>query len=137
VPLALKGHDKACRSRACRSTLALGDHSGTGWPPSKRKPRAMVLIQGKKAAKENDGEKNASKLQRGAGHVNRGFEETRRIGEHAVRREDGVNQQAGELDALSRGHALTHRERQIMRLVSEGMSNKEIGRQLNITDGTN
>jgi len=59
VPLALKGHDKACRSRACRSTLALGDHSGgTGWPPSKRKPRAMVLIQGKKAAKENDGEKN-------------------------------------------------------------------------------
>ena len=56
MPLALKDHDKACRSRACRSTLALGDHSGTGWPLSKRKPRAMVLIQGKKAAKENDGE---------------------------------------------------------------------------------
>ena len=101
MPLALKGHDKACRSRACRSTLALGDHSGgTGWPPSKRKPRAMVLIQGKKAAKENDGKKTASEPQRGAGHVNRGFEETRRTGEHAVRRE-GVNQQAGELDALS------------------------------------
>jgi two-component system nitrate/nitrite response regulator NarL len=32
--------------------------------------------------------------------------------------------------------ALTDRERQIMRLVSEGLSNKEIGRRLNITDGT-
>jgi len=32
--------------------------------------------------------------------------------------------------------ALTPRERQIMRLVSEGLSNKEIGRQLNIVDGT-
>jgi two-component system, NarL family, nitrate/nitrite response regulator NarL len=32
--------------------------------------------------------------------------------------------------------ALTVRERQIMRLVSEGLSNKEIGRRLNITDGT-
>jgi len=31
---------------------------------------------------------------------------------------------------------LTARERQIMRLVSEGLSNKEIGRRLNITDGT-
>ena len=31
---------------------------------------------------------------------------------------------------------LTDRERQIMRLVSEGLSNKEIGRHLNITDGT-
>ena len=31
---------------------------------------------------------------------------------------------------------LTDRERQIMRLVSEGLSNKEIGRSLNITDGT-
>ncbi|MBB4370448.1 two-component system nitrate/nitrite response regulator NarL [Bradyrhizobium sp. cir1] len=31
---------------------------------------------------------------------------------------------------------LTDRERQIMRLVSEGLSNKEIGRKLNITDGT-
>jgi two-component system nitrate/nitrite response regulator NarL len=31
---------------------------------------------------------------------------------------------------------LTERERQIMRLVSEGLSNKEIGRRLNITDGT-
>ena len=32
--------------------------------------------------------------------------------------------------------ALTDRERQIMALVSEGLSNKEIGRRLNITDGT-
>jgi two-component system nitrate/nitrite response regulator NarL len=32
--------------------------------------------------------------------------------------------------------ALTERERQIMRLVSEGLSNKEIGRQLNLSDGT-
>ncbi len=32
--------------------------------------------------------------------------------------------------------ALTDRERQIMRLVTEGLSNKEIGRRLNITDGT-
>jgi two-component system nitrate/nitrite response regulator NarL len=31
---------------------------------------------------------------------------------------------------------LTDRERQIMRLVSEGLSNKKIGRRLNITDGT-
>jgi DNA-binding NarL/FixJ family response regulator len=31
---------------------------------------------------------------------------------------------------------LTNRERQIMRLVSEGLSNKEIGRRLSITDGT-
>jgi RNA polymerase sigma factor (sigma-70 family) len=32
--------------------------------------------------------------------------------------------------------ALTEREHQIMRLVSEGLSNKEIGRRLNLTDGT-
>lgn len=31
---------------------------------------------------------------------------------------------------------LTERERQIMRLVSEGLSNKEIGRRLNTADGT-
>jgi two-component system nitrate/nitrite response regulator NarL len=31
---------------------------------------------------------------------------------------------------------LTERERQIIRLVSEGLSNKEIGRRLNISDGT-
>jgi two-component system, NarL family, nitrate/nitrite response regulator NarL len=31
---------------------------------------------------------------------------------------------------------LTDRERQIMHLVSEGLSNKEIGRRLNIADGT-
>lgn len=33
-------------------------------------------------------------------------------------------------------NALTDRERQIMRLVSRGLSNKEIGRRLNIADGT-
>ena len=47
--------------------------------------------------------------------------------------------------AISRGQSaitgnalttLTDRERQIMRLVSEGLSNKEIGRRLNISDGT-
>jgi two-component system nitrate/nitrite response regulator NarL len=47
--------------------------------------------------------------------------------------------------AISRGQSaitgnalttLTDRERQIMRLVSEGLSNKEIGRRLNIADGT-
>ena len=32
--------------------------------------------------------------------------------------------------------ALTDRERQILRLVSEGLSNKEIGGRLSITDGT-
>ena len=32
--------------------------------------------------------------------------------------------------------ALTEREREIMRLVSEGLSNKEIGRRLKVTDGT-
>ena len=32
--------------------------------------------------------------------------------------------------------ALTDRERQIMRLVSEGLSNKEIGRRLSLSDGT-
>jgi two-component system, NarL family, nitrate/nitrite response regulator NarL len=31
---------------------------------------------------------------------------------------------------------LTGREREIVRLVSEGLSNKEVGRQLNISDGT-
>lgn len=31
---------------------------------------------------------------------------------------------------------LTDRERQIMRLVSEGLSNKQIGRRLNVADGT-
>jgi two-component system, NarL family, nitrate/nitrite response regulator NarL len=31
---------------------------------------------------------------------------------------------------------LTERERQIMHLVAEGLSNKEVGRQLNVSDGT-
>jgi DNA-binding NarL/FixJ family response regulator len=33
-------------------------------------------------------------------------------------------------------HALTERERQIIRLVCEGLSNKEIGRKCNLSDGT-
>jgi two-component system nitrate/nitrite response regulator NarL len=40
---------------------------------------------------------------------------------------------AGTEDVLT---VLTDRERQIMRLVSEGLSNKEIGRRLNLADGT-
>jgi two-component system nitrate/nitrite response regulator NarL len=32
--------------------------------------------------------------------------------------------------------ALTNRERQIIRLVSEGLSNKEIARRLKVRDGT-
>src|SRR5438067_3911080 len=40
---------------------------------------------------------------------------------------------AGEEKSLTQ---LTDRERQIMRLVSEGLSNKEIGRRRNIVDGT-
>jgi two-component system nitrate/nitrite response regulator NarL len=48
---------------------------------------------------------------------------------------DGVSrdQSAGTENALT---VLTGRERQIMCLVSEGLSNKEIGRRLNISDGT-
>ncbi|MDB5657109.1 MAG: two-component response regulator [Tardiphaga sp.] len=40
------------------------------------------------------------------------------------------------LAAASGLATLTDRERQIMTLVSKGLSNKEIGRQLNISDGT-
>lgn len=42
----------------------------------------------------------------------------------------------GKTTAPERCLALTERERQIMHLVSEGLSNKEIGRRLNVTDGT-
>jgi two-component system nitrate/nitrite response regulator NarL len=49
--------------------------------------------------------------------------------EQVVSREQGAITQ----NALT---MLTDREHQIMRLVSEGLSNKEIGRRLNITDGT-
>jgi two-component system, NarL family, nitrate/nitrite response regulator NarL len=45
-----------------------------------------------------------------------------------------LQQPAG--DAEKAITALTDRERQILRLVSEGLSNKEIGRRLKITDGT-
>ena len=49
--------------------------------------------------------------------------------ESIVSQERGMNSENG----LT---TLTERERQIMRLVSEGLSNKEIGRRLNIADGT-
>jgi len=39
-------------------------------------------------------------------------------------------------NGVAEGSALTHRERQIIRLVSEGLSNKQIARRLNISDGT-
>lgn len=45
-------------------------------------------------------------------------------------------QSANAENALNALNALTERERQIMRLVSRGLSNKEIGRRLNIADGT-
>ena len=38
--------------------------------------------------------------------------------------------------ATAKSNELTDRERQILRLVSEGLSNKEIARRLKITDGT-
>jgi len=74
------------------------------------------------------------------------------VGVHAVVRKDAdpqsllqtlrqvasgqkVLQQPGG-DAEKAITALTDRERQILRLVSEGLSNKEIGRRLNVTDGT-
>jgi two-component system nitrate/nitrite response regulator NarL len=41
--------------------------------------------------------------------------------------------QTGTDDVLT---LLTERERQIVHLVSEGLSNKEVGRQLNVSDGT-
>lgn len=47
--------------------------------------------------------------------------------------EVGEESRTGEEKPLTQ---LTDRERQIMRLVSEGLSNKEIGRRLNIADGT-
>ena len=74
------------------------------------------------------------------------------VGVHAVVRKDAdpqsllqtlrqvasgqkVLQQPGG-DAEKAITALTDRERQILRLVSEGLSNKEIGRRLKIADGT-
>jgi DNA-binding NarL/FixJ family response regulator len=46
----------------------------------------------------------------------------------------GSGQPGGDAKKAIKG--LSNRERQIMRLVSEGLSNKEIGRRLKITDGT-
>jgi two-component system nitrate/nitrite response regulator NarL len=40
------------------------------------------------------------------------------------------------LEAEHRDHGLTSRERQVIRLVSEGLSNKEVGRRLNLSEGT-
>jgi RNA polymerase sigma factor (sigma-70 family) len=52
---------------------------------------------------------------------------------HAVPREQEQTNIAISENVLT---VLTDRERQIMALVSEGLSNKEIGRRLNIADGT-
>jgi len=51
----------------------------------------------------------------------------------ATNQEVGQESQASEEKSPTQ---LTDRERQIMRLVSEGLSNKEIGRRLNIAEGT-
>jgi len=51
----------------------------------------------------------------------------------SARRYEWATGNAATEDVLT---ALTERERQIMHLVSEGLSNKEVGRQLNISDGT-
>jgi two-component system nitrate/nitrite response regulator NarL len=53
-------------------------------------------------------------------------EEPRQVQGHGVRNGDAQNMLA----------LLTERERQIMQLVSEGLSNKEIGHWLDISDGT-
>jgi len=50
-----------------------------------------------------------------------------------MRSKPNLRKQSG--DAGAAATALTHRERQILRLVSEGLSNKEIGRRLKVTDG--
>ena len=53
--------------------------------------------------------------------------------------EDGQQQQgrpACKRNGANTLAALTDRERQIVQLVSEGLSNKEIGRRLDISDGT-
>lgn len=50
-----------------------------------------------------------------------------------------TNHEIGQQDPATAEKSLTQltdRERQIMRLVSEGLSNKEIGRRLNTADGT-
>jgi two-component system nitrate/nitrite response regulator NarL len=49
---------------------------------------------------------------------------------------DRVTPEVNGVNSESALAVLTDRERQIMRLVSEGLSNKEIGRRLNIADGT-
>jgi two-component system, NarL family, nitrate/nitrite response regulator NarL len=49
--------------------------------------------------------------------------------------ESSPSQEQG-TNSESARNALTDRERQIMRLVSEGLSNKEIGRRLSIAEGT-
>jgi two-component system, NarL family, nitrate/nitrite response regulator NarL len=51
--------------------------------------------------------------------------------EAAVRREEGKRARVSQLE-----NALTSREREIVTLVAEGQSNKEIARQLGLTDGT-
>ena len=51
-----------------------------------------------------------------------------------MRSKPELRKQSG--DAGAGATALTQRERQIVRLVCEGLSNKEVGQRLNITDGT-
>lgn len=53
-----------------------------------------------------------------------------------LRSSDRIEHQQESVTAEKSATALTERERQIMRLVSEGLPNKEIGRRLNLTDGT-
>jgi two-component system, NarL family, nitrate/nitrite response regulator NarL len=47
-----------------------------------------------------------------------------------------LNYEADALGGAEKAIELTKRERQIIRLVSEGLSNKQIARRLSITDGT-
>ena len=42
----------------------------------------------------------------------------------------------GQLECEHLGHALTPREQQIVDLISLGLSNKEVGRQLDLHEGT-
>ena len=50
--------------------------------------------------------------------------------------DDGVKSEAEREDRSSAFGALTHREREVMRLAAEGLSNKQIARYLNVCDGT-
>jgi LuxR family maltose regulon positive regulatory protein len=47
-----------------------------------------------------------------------------------------ISANAAAADLLHESGGLTERERSVMRLLSAGLSNKEIGRQLNLSDNT-